>query len=213
MQLYSIPISPYASRCRVQIYHKALPVEIVAPPGGLRSAEVLAQNPSGRIPVLITEGGALAESWAIMEYLEDLHPEPAMRPADALARAQQRALVRFADLYLAPAMFPLFQALRGGADANAITKAREGLSGQLEVLERLLAKRDPGELDLGDAALLPIVWYAQILARHFGDADCLSGRDATRAWWARSSGTGAAARVVEELDAGLRVAIPPLFAD
>ena len=52
MKLYSSPISPYASRVRIQIAHQQLPVEIVPPPGGMSSDEVKAANPIGKIPVL-----------------------------------------------------------------------------------------------------------------------------------------------------------------
>jgi glutathione S-transferase len=52
-------------------------------------------NPSGRVPVL-DDGFVLPESLAIMEYLEDLLPEPALLPRDPAARALARlAVVRF----------------------------------------------------------------------------------------------------------------------
>jgi glutathione S-transferase len=42
-----------------------------------RSAEYLAINPSGRAPTLMTDaGGAITDSAAIVEYLEELHPAP-----------------------------------------------------------------------------------------------------------------------------------------
>ncbi len=47
MQLYSAAISPYAARCRIQIRHKTLPVEIVPVPGGMGSDTVKAKNPTG----------------------------------------------------------------------------------------------------------------------------------------------------------------------
>ncbi len=214
MKLYSSPISPYASRCRIQIRHKNLPVEIVPPPGGMGSEQVKARNPMGKIPVLELGEDSLAESWAIMEYLEARFPEIPMRPADPLATAHQQELVRFADLYLAPAMFPLFLALRGAADAEAVSKALDGLQGQLQILEQLLARGGRSEeLDLADAALLPIVWYAQILARHFGLGDCLASLTATRSWWQQASQIPAAAQVLAEMDASLRAAMPALFAD
>ena len=51
MKLYSLDLSPYASRVRVSIYAKKLPIEIVAPPAaGIKSAEYLALNPMGKIP-------------------------------------------------------------------------------------------------------------------------------------------------------------------
>ena len=219
MKLYSSAISPYAARCRILIQHKQAPVEILAPPGGMGSDEIKALNPSGKIPVLdlgasATGHQAIAESWAILEYLESHNPEPAMRPADAFSQAKQVELVRFTDLYLAPAMFPLFLALRGKADESAVKTALSGLQQQFQTLEKFLATQpsDPAiELSLADAALLPVVWYARILARHFGLEDCLTGLPITTQWWQRCSAIAAAASVLSEMETGLKLAIPPLF--
>jgi len=212
MQLYSAPISPYASRCRIQIHHKQLPVAIVPPPGGMRSAQVLALNPIGKIPVLDLGGDALFESWAIMDYLETRFPQTPMRPADPLAAAKLAALVRFADIQLALAMFPMFRALRGAAGADAVTEAVAGQDAQLQVLEQLLARKASGlAFDLADAALLPIVYYGRLLGAHFGKKDVIAALPATLRWWQAASTVPAAAQVLAEMEQGLRAAIPVLF--
>jgi len=60
-----------------------------------RSAEFLALNPLGRVPVLLLEDGTtITESAAIVEYLEELYPEPPMIGTTAVQRAQVRALER-----------------------------------------------------------------------------------------------------------------------
>jgi len=60
----------------------------------------LAMNPAGKIPVLeLDDGRALSESAAIVEYLEEIHPEPPMIGTDPVRRAKVRALERIsADL-------------------------------------------------------------------------------------------------------------------
>jgi glutathione S-transferase len=60
----------------------------------------LALNPAGKIPVLeLDDGRALSESAAIVEYLEEIHPEPPMIGTDPVRRAKVRALERIsADL-------------------------------------------------------------------------------------------------------------------
>jgi glutathione S-transferase len=60
----------------------------------------LALNPAGKIPVLeLDDGRALSESAAIVEYLEEIHPEPPMLGTDPVRRAKVRALERIsADL-------------------------------------------------------------------------------------------------------------------
>lgn len=214
MQLYSSAFSPYAARCRIQIHHKQLPVAITAPPGGMGSAELKAKNPIGKIPVLDLGDQALAESWVVMEYLEAQHPTPAMLPSDAFERAKLRELVRFTDINLAPAMFPLFRALRGAVGPDAVAEALTALQAQLNILEALLARKvgkTALPLDLADAALLPIIWYARTLARHFGLPDCLSALPITTAWWQQASRIAAADKVLAEMQAGLSAAMPALF--
>lgn len=215
MQLYSSAFSPYAARCRIQIHHKQLPVEIVPPPGGLGSAQLKAKNPLGKIPVLDLGDKTLAESWAIMEYLEARFPQPAMRPADLFEQAKLQELVRFTDLTLAAAMFPMFRALRGAAGSEAVAEALTGLQTQLQILEPLLARKASVStltLDLADAALLPVMFYARLLAKHFGKTECLAALPVSARWWQQASTVPAAAKVLAEMEAGLRAAIPVLYA-
>lgn len=51
----------------------------------------LAVNPQGRVPALDLGGTALHQSPAILEYLEEVYPEPPLLPPDPLARARVRA--------------------------------------------------------------------------------------------------------------------------
>lgn len=56
------------------------------------AAAYLALNPMGQVPALVTDGVALADSVAIIEYLEEVHPSPPLLPAEPLARAHVRRL-------------------------------------------------------------------------------------------------------------------------
>jgi maleylpyruvate isomerase len=69
--------------------------------GEQRSAGHLALNRQGLVPVLEHDGIALTQSLAIIEYLDELHPDPPLLPADALGRARVRsaALVIAADVH------------------------------------------------------------------------------------------------------------------
>lgn len=53
-------------------------------------AQFLALNPAGMVPVLRHDGRVLRESLVINEYLDEVFPQPALRPADAYARARMR---------------------------------------------------------------------------------------------------------------------------
>jgi len=61
------------------------------------SPEYLRINPNGVIPTLVHDGRALYESGTICEYVDEVFPEPPLRPADAWGRAQMRNWIRYAD--------------------------------------------------------------------------------------------------------------------
>ncbi len=61
--------------------------------GETRSPEYLAKNPAGLVPTLeLEDGTCLTQSLAIIEWLEERHPTPALLPADTDERARVRAL-------------------------------------------------------------------------------------------------------------------------
>jgi maleylacetoacetate isomerase len=69
-----------------------------------QSADFLKVNPQGRVPALVTEQGVLAQSFAIMDWLEETYPDaPSIYPTDPWQRAQCRA---FAHV-IATDVFPL----------------------------------------------------------------------------------------------------------
>lgn len=99
-KLYHYWRSSSSWRVRWAMAYKNIPCEFL--PINLlenaqRSEDHLARNPLGYVPVLaIQEAGLpvryLAESIAIIEYLEEMHPSPSLLPGDAFQRAQIRQL-------------------------------------------------------------------------------------------------------------------------
>jgi maleylpyruvate isomerase len=61
--------------------------------GDHRSADYLALNPQGLVPALEVEGGVITQSAAILEWLDETHPEPPLLPGDTLGRATVRGMV------------------------------------------------------------------------------------------------------------------------
>lgn len=96
MKLFGFFRSSAAYRVRIALNLKGLTVEHI--PVHLRRKEQLADqyvalNPQGLVPTLVTDdGAALGQSLAILEYLEETHPEPALLPAGATDRAHVRAI-------------------------------------------------------------------------------------------------------------------------
>lgn len=100
VKLYSYFRSSAAYRVRIALNLKSLPYEMVPvhltkDGGQQRKSEFRALNPQMRVPALALSGGeVLTQSLAIIEYLDDIHPEPPLLPADALARAKVRAIAQ-----------------------------------------------------------------------------------------------------------------------
>ncbi len=96
MRLYDYFRSSAAYRVRIALNIKGLEPErafIQLRRNAQRDAAFLALNPSGLVPALVTDDGTvLAQSLAIIEYLEETHPQPPLLPTGALARARVRAL-------------------------------------------------------------------------------------------------------------------------
>lgn len=111
LTLYSYWRSSAAYRVRIALNLKGLayqqvPVHLVKDGGQQHSADYLALNPQGLLPLLVDEdngGGRIAQSLAILEYLDEVFPVPALLPTEPAQRAQVRALA----LHIACDIHPL----------------------------------------------------------------------------------------------------------
>jgi maleylpyruvate isomerase len=97
---YSYFRSSAAYRVRIAFNLKGLGFETIAihlqKEGGLnRKPEYKAVNPQMRVPALkLDSGDLLTQSLAIIEYLEETHPQPPLLPRDPIDRAKVRALAQ-----------------------------------------------------------------------------------------------------------------------
>jgi len=98
VKLYSYFRSSAAYRVRIALNLKNLPYEmafihLTKDGGHQRKPDYVAINAQMRVPALVLSSGeVLTQSLAIIEYLDEIQPEPPLLPADALARAKVRAL-------------------------------------------------------------------------------------------------------------------------
>lgn len=109
MKLYMFRVAPNPTRVRLCIAEKAAAgtavdveeVVVKLPKGEQNNPDFLKKNPFGAVPVLeLDDGSTIVESLPIIEYLEELYPEPALWGASPRARARARELERIADLRL-----------------------------------------------------------------------------------------------------------------
>jgi glutathione S-transferase len=105
VRFYYASGSPYAWRVWLALERKGIPYHLKTlsfDAGDLKTAEYGALNPRRRVPVLVDGDFVLAESAAIVEYIEDRWPRgPALFAEGPRNRAIQRRMVREADQYLA----------------------------------------------------------------------------------------------------------------
>lgn len=98
VRLYSYFRSSAAYRVRIALNLKNVPYEMafvhLSKGGGQnRSPEFQSVNPQMRVPALVLKSGdVLIQSLAIIDYLDETYPEPALLPREALERAHVRAI-------------------------------------------------------------------------------------------------------------------------
>ncbi|SFO83541.1 maleylacetoacetate isomerase [Pseudomonas borbori] len=175
LTLYSYWRSSAAYRVRIALNLKGLtyeqvPVHLVKNGGQQHAAEYQALNPQQLVPLLVDGEVRIAQSLAILEYLDEVYPVPALLPADPAQRAQVRALA----LHIACEIHPLnnlrvlqYLSDRLGVDEEAknawyrhwvdtgLTAVEQGLAG---FEGRLSLGQRPGYLE---ACLLPQLYNAR----------------------------------------------------
>jgi len=172
MKLYAVARSPFGVRVQAAAILKGVPLELLPPPAeGLKSPAYLGVNPMGRLPTLVLDDGrALPESEVIVEYLEQVFPEPPLLPAAPWDRARTRLIGRVAELYVMAPLFGLFRHLAAPKDPAAdalFVEVERGLTHVEAVLDdQGFAWGDAPTL--ADCALAPFLFWVQEVHRIFG---------------------------------------------
>lgn len=107
MKLFDAPLSPYAMKVRMILYEKGIEFEKHEIYTHADARELQKLNPRVEVPALVDGETVLCDSKVIAEYLEEVHPEPALLPKDPAARAQCRALELSADTEVDAAVIAL----------------------------------------------------------------------------------------------------------
>ncbi len=171
--LYNYFRSSTSVRVRIALALKGLDYEYVGVPlleGAQKDAGYLDTNPQGLVPSLVVEGqGPIAQSLAIIEYLDEVHPVPALLPTNAFARARVRSLAQLVACDIHPLNnLRVLQTLKREfeADKDSVAQwftlwATEGFAA-LE--QRLTSEAQTGLYCHGnEPGLADICMYAQVL--------------------------------------------------
>ncbi|MBI1817158.1 MAG: glutathione S-transferase family protein [Deltaproteobacteria bacterium] len=203
MKLYNMNLSNFASKCRLAIYEKNAPVDIVAIPGGeLKSPEYLKVYPLGKTPALEVNGQIIGESEVIVEYFEEKFPDKPLLPKDPESRARSRGFGRFHDLYLEPPIRALFpQVAAKEKDQKLIADKLAEIKTRFDQLEGMLSSGPyalGSAFTLADCAVIPTMFFANLLLPMLGGAAPTEGRPKLAAWWAKVQERPAVQKVLGE---------------
>jgi len=175
IRIYGFWRSIASFRVRVALRLKGLsfeeiPVDILS--GEQFKPEYEKVNAERVVPTFIHDGYSIFQSLAIMEYLDDIEPNPRLLPLSARERAYARslALITVADSH--PLVVPRVRnhlAKAFGADAGAIVEwGKHWTTEGLATYERLLAHRAPAPFALGaEPGLADICIAGQVVGAHF----------------------------------------------
>lgn len=166
MHLIQLPLSLSCFKVRLALALKELDIPLEDPPGGTyRSDAFKAINPAGTIPALVDGDFWLAESDAIIEYLDDIGAARPLRSADPRSAARARMLSRWVDFRLDPAVRRLFPNMAPKSrDLDALKQADESLAAGLSLIEGLLDGAGPfacgADASIADCGLVAcLVWH------------------------------------------------------
>ena len=142
----SRPFSPFCWRTRMALAHKGLAAETI--PWCFTDKAAIAPHGSEKVPVLLDGDRAVADSWAIANYLEDTYPDrPSLFGGDG-GRAMARMLNWWGDITVIGGIFPLIIADiplgLAPVDADYFRKSREARFGKS--LEEVMAGREQAVL-------------------------------------------------------------------
>ncbi len=176
MKLYDYPRSTACYRVRIALNYKNISYEtslvhLLNQGGEQHLPDYLALNPQGLVPALEMNGTLLTQSLAIIEYLDDLYPTPALLPSHPLARAQVRrlALIIACDIHPMNNLRVLqrlkqeFQATESQTEAwyhHWLKTGFDAIEAHLKELPRSIDVCYGDSISLADLCLIPQVYNA-----------------------------------------------------
>jgi glutathione S-transferase len=156
LRLCGIHLSNYHNKVKLALLEKGIAFEEDAGCKPSQKEEWLARSIMGKVPVLEFDGGSLAESQVICEYLEDAYPQVPLYPKDPVAKSRARELITVIELHMELVARRLYGGVFFGGTVSDETKKE---------VEKDLAK--------GVRAFSKLVKFNPYIAgKEFGLADC-----------------------------------------
>ena len=176
MKIYDFRGAPNPKKLRIYLAEKGIdvPFETVdIQKGETRNSEFLDRNPLGGLPVLeLDDGTCVPESLAIIEYFEELHPDPPMIGTTPEERLQVRSLERVCELGVLMRVAAIVQnshpffAARIDQSPAVVAQARGFLSRSLDYLDARLGDQPflVGQRPtIADCTLCAALYFAHVM--------------------------------------------------
>ena len=208
MKLITGNLSPYSAKVRMQLYAMGIDDVEFDLPASFFMGKLSTYSPIGRIPVLEVEEGIVPESEVIAEYLDDCYPDRSMLGESPWIRSQVRLISRIADVYL---MNNIFMALPQVNRKTRVDAVRDLLAGQVTrgmgALEQHIGQGDCAvgdKLTRADCTLVPALFLCERTVPMLDVENPILATTHVAAYWDKIQGNEFAAKVLDEMDRGLR---------
>ena len=162
MKLYGFPLSPFVRKVMVAAREKGLDYELIPANPSQPTEEFLKISPFSKIPALSDGDFCLADSTAIVTYLDAKYPEPALLPAPPQARGRAVWFEEVSDTVLVPAGAPIVvnrflrpKIFGTEGDEAAAVAGEEAIRKPLDYLESAVGESGwlDGDFSIGDIAV------------------------------------------------------------
>ncbi len=155
IELYYAAPSIYGRKVLAVLDEKNLDYTIKSIAWGDNAKEdYLKLNPNGEIPVMVDDGETIYESTAMIEYLNDEYPEPALLPEASADRARVRIVVAYCDLHFYKAIIKCV--IKKRANEEITEDLIAGVAEGVKRLDAYLGKQEyiAGKFSLADCAVM-----------------------------------------------------------
>lgn len=175
IEYYGLGFSPFTCPVKLTLDIKGVDYKTIVPDRDMLETEAFGKlSPMRKVPILVIDGTPITESLVIGELLEELYPEPALLPADPIARAQARMLATLANQYVAAPSVKMFSNKRAGGGKDIDADMRELLTRGYAAVESVIATGPfavGATRTLADCALVPALYFAGTVLDRLGFVD------------------------------------------
>ena len=209
LRLHGYPVSNYFNIAHAGLIECGIDHEIVTCRAS-QQADFLKASPMGKIPVLQTPRGWIAETIAILEYMEDCPGSRSLYSPDVFERARQRQMINLVQMYIEAPLRGLYPGVfMGGENSPAVIASVRVLLDRSTHALRLLAILDPylmgRSLSYADLFAFYCLEIAERLTQFVYGRSLLDEVVGLRRWFELIAQRDSSRRVLADFDAAFTI--------